>query len=67
MCFKAWNMEMIFGTYMLPEVSLGSTNTIKIPQTMPNLPNIAFNTGFFDFRTILFAIVLRIEVIDTEL
>ena len=52
---------------MLPEVSLGSTDTTKIPQAMPNLPNIAFNTGFFTFRTVLFAIVLRIEVIDTEL
>ena len=33
--------------------------------TMPNLPNIAFNTGFFG--TNLFAIMLKIEAIDTEL
>ena len=33
--------------------------------TMPNSPNIAFNTGFFGIN--LFAIMLRIEVNDTEL
>ena len=65
MCFKVWNMEMILETHMLPEVSSGSTNITKIPQTMPNLPNIAFNTGFFG--TNLFAIMLKIEVTDTEL
>ena len=32
---------------------------------MPNLTTIVFNLGFFG--TILFAIVLRIEITDTEL
>ena len=37
----------------------------QAPQAMPDLPNIVLNLGFFG--TILFAIVLRIEVTDTEL